>query len=102
MGGCPPGAMKRSLILQEFLVSSFWVGGVKTPGADPPSGISLVDVLILTERHPACRQREARSGSCMERENLAGDAPAPQPPRGTASTIFARAPDLRTRAAAFR
>ena len=44
------------------------------PGADPPSGISSVDVLILTERHPACRQREARSGSCMERENLAGDA----------------------------
>src|SRR6516165_6540138 len=44
------------------------------PGAYPPSGISSVDVLILTERHPACRQREARSGSCMERENLAGDA----------------------------
>ena len=44
------------------------------PGADPPSGISSVDVLILTERHPAYRQREARSGSYMERENLAGDA----------------------------
>jgi hypothetical protein len=44
------------------------------PGADPSSGISSVDVLIPTERHPACRQREARSGSCMERENLAGDA----------------------------
>src|SRR6266480_2494121 len=44
------------------------------PGADPSSGISSVDVLILTERHPACRQREARPGSCMERENLAGDA----------------------------
>ena len=43
------------------------------PGADPPSGISSVDVLIPTERHPACRQREARPGSCMERENLAGD-----------------------------
>src|SRR5262249_2472176 len=27
-----------------------------------------------TERHPACRQREARPGSCTERENLAGDA----------------------------
>jgi hypothetical protein len=47
---------------------------VSKPGADPPSGISSVDVLILTERHPACRQREARSGSYMERENLAGDA----------------------------
>jgi len=32
------------------------------------------DVLIRTERHPACRQREARPGSCTERENLAGDA----------------------------
>src|SRR6266851_6422090 len=33
------------------------------PGGDPSSGISSVDVLILTERHPACRQREARPGS---------------------------------------
>src|ERR1700686_2072139 len=37
-------------------------------------GISSVDVLILTERHPACRWREAQPGSCKERENLAGDA----------------------------
>ena len=44
------------------------------PGADPSSGISSVDVVIPTERHPACRQREARSGSCTERKNLAGDA----------------------------
>src|SRR6202045_4889410 len=43
------------------------------PGGDPSSGISSVDILIPTERHPACRQREARPGSCMERENLAGD-----------------------------
>jgi hypothetical protein len=34
----------------------------------------LEDVLIRTERHPACRRREARPGSGMERENLAGDA----------------------------
>jgi hypothetical protein len=27
-----------------------------------------------TERHPACRQREARSGFGTERENLTGDA----------------------------
>ena len=33
-----------------------------------------MDVLIPTERHPACRQREARPGSCTERENLIGDA----------------------------
>ena len=38
------------------------------------SGISLEDVLRLTKRHPACRRREAQPGSCMERENLAGDA----------------------------
>src|SRR5260370_34500437 len=44
------------------------------PGADPSSGISSEDVLIPTERHPACRQREARLGSCTERENLIGDA----------------------------
>src|SRR5918994_1775355 len=44
------------------------------PGVDPSSGISSVDVLIPTERHPACKQREARPGSCTERENLDGDA----------------------------
>ena len=32
------------------------------------------DVLIRPKRHPACRRREAQSGSCTERENLAGDA----------------------------
>ena len=41
---------------------------------DPTCEISSGDVLIRTERHPACRQREARPGSCTERENLAGDA----------------------------
>ena len=43
------------------------------PGGDPSSGISLGDVLRLPKRHPACRRREAQSGSCMERENLHGD-----------------------------
>jgi hypothetical protein len=43
-------------------------------GVDPSPGISSVDVLILTERHPACRRRESQPGSCKERENLAGDA----------------------------
>jgi hypothetical protein len=38
------------------------------------SGISLGDVLRLPKRHPAWRRREAQSGSCTERENLAGDA----------------------------
>ena len=44
------------------------------PGGDPSSGISLGDVLRLPRWHPACRRREARPGSCAERENLAGDA----------------------------
>ena len=44
------------------------------PGGGHSSGISLGDVLILPKRHPAWRRREAQSGSCMERENLAGDA----------------------------
>src|SRR5262245_54772700 len=43
------------------------------PGAGPTPGISSEDVLIPTERHPACRRREARPGSGTERENLAGD-----------------------------
>ena len=44
------------------------------PRGDPSCGKSSEDVLIPTERHPACRQREARPGCRMERENLAGDA----------------------------
>jgi hypothetical protein len=40
----------------------------------PSSGISLGDALRLPKRHPACRRREAQPGSCMERENLDGDA----------------------------
>jgi len=44
------------------------------PGADPSSGISLGDILILPERQLACRRREAQPGSYTERENLAGDA----------------------------
>src|SRR6202043_646691 len=44
------------------------------PRADPSSGTSLGDALILPKRHPACRRREAQSGFCTERENLAGDA----------------------------
>jgi hypothetical protein len=34
----------------------------------------LGDALRLPKRHPAWRRREAQSGSCTERENLAGDA----------------------------
>jgi hypothetical protein len=56
------------------------------PGVDPTSGISSEDVLIPTERHPACRRREAQLDSSKERENLTGDAkrkiPKRLPPRG--------------------
>src|ERR1700730_5579512 len=44
------------------------------PGGCHSFGISLGDVLRLPKRHPAWRRREAQSGSCMERENLPGDA----------------------------
>src|SRR6266700_4256219 len=44
------------------------------PGGCHSPGISLGDALRLPKRHPACRRREAKSGSCTERENLAGDA----------------------------
>src|SRR5260370_17877759 len=44
------------------------------PGGGQSSGISLGDALRLPKRHPAWRRREAQPGSCMERENLAGDA----------------------------
>jgi len=37
--------------------------------------------MISTERHPACRQREARSGFGKEREDLADDA------KGTAHAV---------------
>src|SRR6476660_9333382 len=44
------------------------------PGGCHSSGISLGDALRRPKRHPAWRRREAQSGSCTERENLAGDA----------------------------
>ena len=37
---------------------------------DPSCETSSGDALIRIERHPACRRREPRSGSCWERENL--------------------------------
>src|SRR5262245_18537387 len=49
------------------------------PGVDPTSGISSGDVMIRPERHPACRRREAQSGSCMERERPASPMPRKKP-----------------------
>src|SRR5260370_4048307 len=37
-------------------------------------GVRLGDAVRLAKRHAAWRRREAQPGSCMERENLAGDA----------------------------
>src|SRR5262249_61991510 len=54
------------------------------PGAGTTPGISSGGVLILTERHPAYRRREARLGSGMERENLAGDGKGKAQAAGTA------------------
>src|SRR5215468_3010349 len=39
-------------------------------GVTLPPGSVRGDVLILPERHPAYRRREAQPGSCTERENL--------------------------------
>src|SRR5260370_16327178 len=44
------------------------------PGGCHSCGIRLGDVVRLPKGHPAWRRREAQSGSCTERENLAGDA----------------------------
>jgi hypothetical protein len=58
------------------------LGDVRTAG-DPSCGISSGDALRLPERHPACRRREARPGSCTERENLHGDAKG----KGTSASV---------------
>ena len=70
---CTPGSMKRTLILLDFLLWSFWVDDVKTAGC-PFLRDQLGRCMRRPERHPAWRRREAQSGSCAERENLAGDA----------------------------
>src|ERR1019366_2438859 len=45
---------------------------------DPTFGISSVDVLILTERHPACRRREGGGPSTMNRANWQREEPEVQ------------------------
>src|ERR1700730_16211744 len=52
------------------------------PGGCHSSGISLGDALRLPKRHPAWRRREAQSGSCTERENLARAQQAATPMLG--------------------
>ena len=63
------------------------------PRVDPTFGISSVDVLILIERHPACRRREAQSGSCKEREILAGDAKGKGPSGSNRKAESTNAPE---------
>src|ERR1700681_2310334 len=76
------------------------------PGADPSSGMSLGDALRLPKRHPAWKRREAQSGSCTERENLAGDLKRGNA-RGAKGVGHRRVnrrreePDLQWKAAAF-
>ena len=60
------------------------------PGVDPTSGISSGDVMIPPERHPACRRREAQSGSCTEREKSCSPMPRKKPQ--AAPTARARVP----------
>src|SRR5215475_1864380 len=78
-----PGAMKRSLISLEFLLSSFWVGDVKTEGW-PILRDHVGACLRLPKRHPAWRRREAQPGSGTELENLHGDAKG----KGTSAAIL--------------
>src|ERR1700720_548607 len=66
------------------------------PGVDPSSGISLGDALRLPKRHPACRRREAQSGSRTERENLAGDAKGRSTSGSNREVLVSRHPAIRT------
>ncbi len=69
----PAGTVERGERKQTASEASKADYVMSKPGADPSSGISSVDVLIPTGRHPACRQREARPGCRTERENPTSD-----------------------------
>lgn len=70
----PAGTIARDERKRTALEASKADWAMSKSWSDPSCDISSGDVLIRTKLHPACRQREARPGSCMERENLAGDA----------------------------
>jgi hypothetical protein len=70
----PAGTIERGERKRTAFEASKSDQAMSKPEADPSSGTSLGDALRLPKRHPACRRREAQSGSCTERENLAGDA----------------------------
>src|SRR5260370_30262408 len=59
------------------------------PGAAPSSGISLGDALRLPKRHPACRRREAQSGS-RKKLTCSGHATNSRRYRDLSSTCLCR------------
>jgi hypothetical protein len=65
------------------------------PGGDPSPGISSGDALILPERRPACRRREARPGSCTATGRLSRSDPAPISPQYEHLNSPCRAPSSR-------
>jgi hypothetical protein len=69
----PAGMVERGERKRTAAEASKLTLAMSKPGVGTTFGISSEDVLIPTERHPACRRCEARSGSGTERENLAGD-----------------------------
>jgi tripartite-type tricarboxylate transporter receptor subunit TctC len=73
------GALPGILTVGDFVPgyeASQWYG-VGAPRNTPAAIVETLNKEInagLAKRHPACRRREAQSGSRTERENLAGDA----------------------------
>ena len=70
----PAGKIERGERKQTMVKCRKRIRRCQNRGLTLLPGISLGDALRLPKRHPACRRREAQSGSCTERENLAGDA----------------------------
>jgi small neutral amino acid transporter SnatA (MarC family) len=48
------------VVVDQVGIAPVFLSVMSKPRVDPTFGISSVDVLILTERHPACRRRESR------------------------------------------
>jgi hypothetical protein len=70
----PAGMVERGERNKPLMTCRKPVSRCRNRRVGTTSGTSSGDVLILPERHPAYRRREARLGSGMERENLTGDA----------------------------
>ena len=48
------------VVVDQVGIAPVFLSVMSKPRVDPTFGISSVDVLILTERHPAFRRRESR------------------------------------------